>query len=319
MMSKNIIDKDLMFRFFRDEQTPGEAERLGEWLQEDPAHENAFRQAFEAFQADRLLLERKRFSMRSIGKWIGMAAACAAALAAGVFLDREFSAKPAQEQLSLLSSQVCVQETKPGDQVRITLPDGTLVHLNACSKLEYFAVYNGGERRVKLSGEALFDVVADAANPFTVETSGYDVTATGTRFNVSADAMTGDFTTTLMRGKVFLRDRSGKEVLHLEPGQSATLSDGTLAVDTVEDAEEASLWSQGVISVSGIPFDQLMKQFERSYGVRIVIDRKQLPTVHYGMAKVRISNGVEYALNLLQKRSDFRYRYDEDTQTYHIF
>ena len=309
----------LLFRFFRNENSEAEAEALGAWLEEDPAHEAVLRKAFQAFQAEQILLESRERKAVRWWRWVGVAAAAAAIFSAGFLLNKKVATQPALERINALTSQVAVQETQPGDRVRITLPDGSLVHLNADSRLEYFTVYDGGDRRVKLCGEAMFEVKSAPEQPFTVETDYYNVTATGTRFNVSADPGRDVFSTTLMKGAVTIRDLSGGTLFRLDPGQEAVLEKGGLTVHPVEDAEASALWAKGIISVSGVPFDKLMKTFERCYGVKIVIDRPDIPTVHYGLAKVRISNGVEYALNVLQKRSDFRYRYDEGTQTYHIF
>lgn len=48
---------------------------------------------------------------------------------------------------------------------------------------------------MKLSGEAMFNVEHDAAHPFIVETFACDVEVLGTKFNVTADELTHDFTT----------------------------------------------------------------------------------------------------------------------------
>lgn len=79
--------------------------------------------------------------------------------------------------------------TRTGEQRRIELSDGSLVHLNAESRLE---VHMGEqERRIQLTGEALFKVAKDASRPFRVYTEGVTVEAVGTQFNVYArDAQT---------------------------------------------------------------------------------------------------------------------------------
>lgn len=48
----------------------------------------------------------------------------------------------------------------------------------------------------------MFNVEHDAARPFIVETFACDVEVLGTKFNVTADELTHDFTTALLRGKV---------------------------------------------------------------------------------------------------------------------
>ena len=312
------ITPDLLFRFFRNEQTSVEAAAIGEWIEQDPSHLEALNQAFRLFQEEQVMLEP---AGRKVGRWkIAVAVlAVAASVLVGVMFERVFGTKPAMEKASTLLAQVAVQETMPGDRVQITLPDGSTVFLNSDSRLEYFSAYAGGERRVKLRGEALFQVKSDPDNPFVVETPAYGITATGTRFNVFADERRQEFSVALMEGTVSVYDLAGDTDFTLKPGQEVVCKDGKLQLGAQDNVEDATLWTKGLISISGVPFDKLMKTFERCYGVKIVIDRDRLPAVHYGLAKVRISNGIEYALNVLQKRSDFKYQYNDDTQTYHIY
>jgi hypothetical protein len=62
-----------------------------------------------------------------------------------------------------------------------------------------------------------------------------------------------------------------------------------------------------------------MRRFERCYGVNINITSASLPEVRYVYFKVRISDGIDHALKLLQGGSDFDYMYEEETNTYIIY
>ena len=98
----------------------------------------------------------------------------------------------------------------------------------------------------------------------------------------------------------------------------ATLKDGHLVCSRIPD-KEAYLWTDGIISATGVPFTVLMERFERCYGVNIRISRSDIPEVRYSYFKLRISDGIIHALNLLQDASDFDYKYNEDTNTYIIY
>ena len=62
-----------------------------------------------------------------------------------------------------------VIEVPRGGEYTLTLPDCTVVHLNAGSSLEIPADFSGGRRRVRLYGEAFFKVAHDARSPFDVQ------------------------------------------------------------------------------------------------------------------------------------------------------
>ena len=57
-----------------------------------------------------------------------------------------------------------------GQSMSVTLSDGTTVWLNSGAKLEYPSIFSRKTRRVKISGEAMFEVEHDASRPFIVET-----------------------------------------------------------------------------------------------------------------------------------------------------
>lgn len=62
-------------------------------------------------------------------------------------------------------------EVPAGRHFQMTLSDGTKVWLNASSTLEYPASFEGKkERRVRLTGEAFFEVSRNEKCPFYVET-----------------------------------------------------------------------------------------------------------------------------------------------------
>ncbi len=61
------------------------------------------------------------------------------------------------------------------------LPDGSLAELNRASELVYSPDFTGKERRVKLSGEAFFEVQRDEKRPFIIEAGEAKVTVLARR------------------------------------------------------------------------------------------------------------------------------------------
>ena len=73
-----------------------------------------------------------------------------------------------------------------GQRSNVVLPDGTKVWLNSDSRLEYDTHYGQKERKVKLTGEAYFQVAKDVDHRFLVHTDIMDVEALGTAFNCTS-------------------------------------------------------------------------------------------------------------------------------------
>ena len=71
-------------------------------------------------------------------------------------------------------------EAPYGSKTKLYLPDGTLVWLNAGSKMSYAQDFGINERALDLSGEAYFEVTKNKEIPFKVHTEELDVKVLGT-------------------------------------------------------------------------------------------------------------------------------------------
>ena len=312
------VDRDLMFRFFQNENTEEEAEMLGRWLKESGENENEFRKAYDVFLVSQMFLSSKdvekarrdaeRYMQRKkrILRTAGMAAGIAASLVCGFFISDRFFTRPIRE---LVGHSTLAFSNSPGQITTLTLSDGTTVHLNADSRIEYPAVFFGDERRVSLDGEAIFDVSHNEDMPFVVETFRYDIEVLGTRFDVIADEDGGRFSAALMEGSISLLDRNTGQGYRMSPDQIAVLSDDGLEISGLESTD-SYLWTDGIISAAGMPFDRLMEEFEKYYNIKIVIRRDTLPEIGYGRLRIRISDGISKAMELLSKTTDFNWIYD---------
>lgn len=87
--------------------------------------------------------------------------------------------------LTLHGSQADAFATRSGEQMELTLADGSRVWLGPKSDLQ--VDFTGSQRTIRLlNGEAFFSVRKDRKRPFVVRSVGGDITAVGTAFNVRA-------------------------------------------------------------------------------------------------------------------------------------
>lgn len=89
-----------------------------------------------------------------------------------------------------------------GQHKTLTLSDGSVVVLNACSKLVIPDHFTGDERRVRLNGEAYFSVAPDKDMPFIVETDDMTVQVLGTSFNMKVYSEDSQYSICVESGKV---------------------------------------------------------------------------------------------------------------------
>ncbi len=204
-----------------------------------------------------------------------------------------------------------------GQRINITLPDGTSAWLNARTTIQYPVSFNNENRLVKLDGQAYFDVTHDEEMPFIVETDKGKIQVLGTKFDVLAYSESEDFETALMDGSVKVSLNSDPEQeITLSPDNKVYLSEGKLHLAPLTDYNSYR-WKEGLISFVDSPFADIMKEFEKSYGTRIIVQNKTVSNYSY-TGKFRIVDGIDHALRVLQKDLHFTYTRDSDNSTLYI-
>lgn len=160
-------------------------------------HAAAFRIKESIKERDIRKLPGKYIHIR-LSKLIRIAAAVILLLAAGSSIPYLFG------KLKAFSNENTVYEayTPKGSRSSITMPDGTLVWMNADTRIRYSATYGQTDRDVFLEGEAYFRVEKNKNLPFRVTTSDLCITALGTSFNVKSYSDESTIETTLEEGRL---------------------------------------------------------------------------------------------------------------------
>lgn len=176
-------------------------------------------------------------------------------------------------------SEVQLHSTAYGETREIVLNDGSVVTLNANSKLEWNPDWKQtGERYVRLDGEAYFDVApTEAQDVFTVETNDLKVRVLGTTFNVSARRDQTDVT--LESGKIELDlKKSGEDPLSMEPGDLVRYSSVVhkLEKSTVQSISESASWLDGVLWFEDVTVEEMFEKIEDQYGKKLVTSDRDL-------------------------------------------
>ncbi|CAL1519336.1 FecR domain-containing protein [Chitinophaga sp. MM2321] len=159
--------------------------------------------------------------------------------------------------------------TPRGGQYRISLPDGSVVWLNAASSLRFPASFTGSKREVELKGEAYFEVARNENMPFHVTVKGIQVAVLGTSFNVNAYDDENTIATTLITGSVKVMKDGDSRMLR--PGQQAQLTtQGTLQVADEANVEEVLAWKDGRFQFESAGIEQVMRQIARWYNIEVI-------------------------------------------------
>ena len=215
-MDKMSIGKDIpwdeIIARLKRTSTPGQEARLEAWLASDSnariyreltgLWESISRQA--AYEPD---VEKgwRELSARTIGatakkaseprlparrsgkllRWAVAAAAAVCLVAGGHVLSQLAGGSAAEEELRIQ------QYSTIRGKSEILLSDGTRIFMRNNTTLTLNTGIGNGERVVRLSGEAFFNVAKDEKRRFVVETGDLTVAVHGTEFNVRTTEVSG--------------------------------------------------------------------------------------------------------------------------------
>ena len=180
------------------------------------------------------------------------------------------------------SESVISMSTAYGSRSEVVLPDGSVVKLNAGSRLAYHFDKIQKTRTVDFSGEAFFEV-AKSKQPFVIYTpDGLKVKVLGTKFNLNAYSDDSRVQTSLVEGKVEL-STEGSAVLALNPGQIASFDKQSKELDYATGKVSHQLgWTQDKLYMDNMSLLEVCTRLERWYDVEITLSDQSLgEKIHY--------------------------------------
>ena len=198
----------------------------------------------------------------------------------------------------LLPIEMLSFETHAGEKKEISLPDGTVVWLNSCSKITYPEKFSEKERLVSLEGEAYFAVEKSDSIKFIVNAKDISIEVLGTMFNVRAYDNEESATTTLTTGKVAVYTVSD-ETFILEPDQQLVynIKNQTSRLNKVNVNDND--WKSGVLSFQEMNIVEIFRELERRFDISISVN-KVMSSDKYSMKFVN----KEDLINILDVLSD---------------
>jgi len=334
---KRNIDK-IIPRTLSGDASNQEEKELKDWLLEEDENYLEFKiiqeSAQKAYKERKLLItdesfqkvwntqdvteRNQRFKVGfSIFKTIAVSAAGLALILISVFTYRQLVIK---QEISQKDGQpVMIEKFSPIGQIsKVFLPDGSLVWLNADSKLQYSSNYGGKTRTVALTGEAYFEVKHDSIKPFLVKSGNIAITATGTSFNVNTYFNNSDIEIVLDEGELVIENLFSSLIpgmplrTTLVPGNKAiySLRESLFAVDNINDSFEYTCWKDGILSFRHADFETVINSLERWYGVEFTWDGE--PDTGWNYTGEFNNEYLESVLKALGLEGQFSYEIDNN-------
>jgi ferric-dicitrate binding protein FerR (iron transport regulator) len=191
---------------------------------------------------------------------------------------------------------------------KVTLPDNSIVWLNAETKLKVRENFDGKTRIVILEGgEAFFDVKHDTDHPFVVKVNELNVQVLGTSFNIRSYKDMGRITVAVASGKVGIT-KANKTLSMLLPDDELNYvtRTGTYTNERVISGRAQS-WKSGYTYLSDADFNELAVIVKNLFGLSIKTSSKTISNYHF---TCRVNHNIDAGqlLSMISELHNTHYR-----------
>lgn len=231
-------------------------------------------------ELERIILTREKKKAKVLPMWAKWQMAVAASLVLLIGIYAVF-----------MQTATKTIETLRGQQEVFYLPDSSKVTMNADSKITYNSLFWERERKIRLEGEAFFEV--KKGENFKVISRNGVVEVLGTSFNIFARE--NKYIVNCMTGKVKVSNIDYNDFKILTPGLSASIENNQLQSISRLTPLKASAWARGEFHFEMTPLEEVMQELERQYDVKISGDEK----INY-----RLYTGFFFGTDNLEKSLD---------------
>ncbi len=336
MMTNNI--KHLLMQYITGKASSREVAEAKEWIAKNEENEKDFIILYEAWHkslaAHHYLIDTDKAYLRFTAEVadkrknkysfsLALAASILLISVAGFFYFTKYST-PRSEWHEITVAK--------GKTKKISLPDGTLVYINAGSTFKYNTNFGLEKRNVILDGEARFDIAKSENNiPFIINASGFTIRDIGTIFNVRAYKEDQAFETSVLEGEISIEGKmlgqesedskvlvSANQLLRIDQNKKNTKSSGNtvqpvndikqvqITALNKENQEEHSGWINNVIAFNDTNFDDVSRILNRKFNVNIILEDSTLSNFHY-TGTFKQPEDVFKILNIIRQTTPISY------------
>jgi ferric-dicitrate binding protein FerR (iron transport regulator) len=278
-LKENEIDGTLLLKYLNGTANPEEQSNVDTWLAEDTANSDTLLQVARIYHAQRTRQRiRERNTDRALdlvnhrmGQRLRRIVIRRLAVAASLFIGLLGIGSMFWQNRQVESlPQMITVNTNAGMRSQLTLPDSTVVFLNAGSTLLYPSQYDKNERRVQLSGEAYFKVTHNTRQPFVVSAADdkMSIRVLGTAFNVQTYEKDSLAQIALIEGSVQVSIQGQKGNVQLTPSNMLTydMKSDKVSVKKI-NTDQVTAWMDGRLIFKDTPIPEVLRQLNHFYSV----------------------------------------------------
>lgn len=310
-MKQDWLDSELLINYCKGTITEHEKEALEKWLSADAEHlhfMNSFQQMWNEMDQDptievcndrsfslltkKIALSKKRANLRVLYKTM-LAASVLLILMVGSFVVyQDFYGNKSKQYYAA------------NGNIEVELPDHSIVSIHQGSRLQFSSSFLGMDRKVKLEGEAFFDVTKNPELPFVVETNGVAVRVLGTKFNLDATNESKGVRLAVVEGKVlFIAGNANSSEIIVNGGEMAEWNVKQAHFISSSIDHNLLFWKTGKLYFNEQDLTYVLNTISDNFGVNFKLDNPELRKLKLkaqfnGESLDDILASISFALNI---------------------
>ena len=172
-------------------------------------------------------------------------------------------------------------EATTDKKVEKVLTDGSIITINANSKLSYPEQFAADVRLVELVGEAYFEVESNKNQPFIIAVGNSRIKVTGTKFNVNANNP-DSIVVTVKKGSVLFYNLADEAIATAETHGLTADKKGTLMANNsaisfeTNDHENYLYWQDGRLRFRNSPLKDIVKKLNSEWNLNLVLNNPKV-------------------------------------------
>ncbi len=295
----------LLKKYRAGQCTPEETVRIQEWFdgfEELPESEDMKAAADEVVQKTMHTL----FPRGKVFRYVMLSAAAVllVAITGLLFVYGFYMKKPVAVTYSSLT-------TGKGERKKLTLPDGSVLTMNAGSTISIPSNFGDSAREVILTGQGTFDIAQNIEKPFIIRTGNIRTVVLGTAFDIKAYPGEKEVQVAVLNGKVRVEKQENNQTEVLAPGlardQLLTYNEASGRHELKPcKAEDIAGWQQNRLFFEQATLEEIAQVLERQYNIHITLNGTAKRKCRYTL--LLKNEKLDNALQLIEQLSGISYQ-----------
>ena len=214
-----------------------------------------------------------------------------------------------QKEIDLKGNQINRLIVPFGKRSSVVLADGSTVHINSGTEIEFPTTFPGHAREIDVKGEIFIEVVKKENAPFIIHTPNSQITVYGTSFNVSSYLDEKNESIVLVSG--FVEVKSENNSIMLKPNEMAQIENGIVARKKVNVSEYIS-WRNGYMELNKTPLNDVLKKIGRYYNVEFQYGNELNLINETCSGKLFLSENFDNVLDAFSRMTFLTYEKNKD-------